>query len=70
MPYDNKLYIVNLTNNTIVAINKHRSYISNAVLTKSGFVITGGTDSMIWLINLKEFKNWSKISSKKSPSGE
>lgn len=62
MPYDLSLYILNLDQNTAVAVMGHRSYITQSVLTDSGFIITGGCDQGVGFCNIKTIKEWSKIS--------
>lgn len=56
MPYDSSLYLLNLTNNTVVAITGHRSYITQSILTNSGCIITGGCDHRIGILPIKMIK--------------
>lgn len=61
MPYDTNLFIINLSQNLIVSLSCHRSYISQAVLNKNGFLITGGCDHRIGLKSLKSIKSWTSV---------
>lgn len=61
MPYDTNLFVINLTHNLIVSLACHRSYISQAVLSPNGFLITGGCDHRIGLKSLKSIKSWTSI---------
>ena len=56
MPYDTKLFLINLTENQIVSIIGHKSYITQAMITDSGWIITGGCDHRVGLRNLKSLK--------------
>jgi hypothetical protein len=56
MPYDTALYIINLTKNTVTSVIGHRSYVTQAILNDSGYIITGGCDHRIGIKNLQKLK--------------
>ena len=61
MPYVNDLYLLNLTTNKICAFSGHKSYITQAGLTKDGTIVSGGGDHRIGLKKLAGIKNWQKV---------
>lgn len=56
MPYDTKLFIINLTDNLILSIIGHKSYITQSMITESAWIITGGCDHRVGLRNLRTLK--------------
>ena len=61
MPYDNNLYVFNLASDEIAVLKGHKSYISQATITESRAIVTGGCDHRVGLKSLRNIKKWNKI---------
>lgn len=56
MPYDTALYIINLSKNVVTSLKGHKSYVTQAIINESGYIVTGGCDHRIGLKNLKNLQ--------------
>lgn len=66
MPYGNAIFLINLTRSQAVSLTGHRSYVTQATLNESRYIITGGCDHRIGLKNILNIKEWTNLSIAKS----
>ena len=61
MPYENSLYVVDTEKELSCRLTGHKSFITNAVITKNGNVVTGGCDHRISFQSIKAISKWEEL---------
>ena len=61
MPYENSLYVVDTEKELSCRLIGHKSFITNAIITKGGCIVTGGCDHRISFQAMKSISKWEEL---------